>query len=87
MLVIPDPDGDYMQDTYKFIGFESMKFAEEFPKDWQNTTDLVDATTELVLQTKQLKTNAGISNNYTLDRKVIYSCFEYWGGELYFSVW
>ena len=37
MLIIPDPDGDYIQDTYKFIGFEATKFAEEFPKEWQNT--------------------------------------------------
>jgi len=87
MLVIPDPDGDYIQDTYKFIGFESTKFKNEFPKYWQNTEDLPDATTTLTLEAKRLKENAGITDSYQLERKVIYSCFEYWKWELYFSVW
>jgi 20S proteasome alpha/beta subunit len=78
MLIIPDPDGDYIQDTYKFIGFESTKFKEELPEDWQNTDKLVDETTQLVMRAKQLKVNAGMSDTYQLERKVIYSCFEYW---------
>lgn len=42
MLIVTDPDGDYIQDKYKFIGFESTKFEDEFPEDWQNTDELED---------------------------------------------
>lgn len=87
MLIIPDPDGDYIQDTYKFIGFEATKFENEFPSNWQNTKELPDAITELMLKSKTLKQNAGMINNYQLGRKAIYSCFEYWEGSLYYSVW
>jgi hypothetical protein len=87
LLIIPDPDGDYIQDVYKFIGFESEKFANEMPKEWQNTKDLPDAITELTQKSRTLKANAGMINNYQLGRKVVYSCFEYWEGSLYFSVW
>lgn len=87
LLIIPDPDWDYIQDIYKFIGFESEKFANEFPKEWQNIDDLPDVITELTLKSRTLKTNAGMINNYQLARKVVYSCFEYWEWSLYFSVW
>ena len=87
LLVIPDPDGDYVQDTYKFIGFESTKFADEFPEDYQNTDNLQDGQTELQIKALKMKQNTGMINYYQLNRKVIYSCFSYWKGKLLFSVW
>lgn len=78
LLIIPDPDGDYIKDVYKFIGFESFKFENEFPDEWQNTKDLPDGETELSLKATRIKTNAGVKNNVFLGRKVIYSCFTYW---------
>jgi hypothetical protein len=78
MLIVPDPDGDYIQDKYKFIGFESVKFEDEFPDDWQNTKDLPDGQTEMMLKALLVKQNTGMINNYQLGRKVIYSCFSYW---------
>lgn len=87
MLIINDPDGDYVQDKYKFIGFESKKFLEELPENWQNTKDLPNEQTTLTLRADQLKQNAGVVNPYQLERIVTYSCFSYWKGSLYFSVW
>ena len=87
MLIINDPDGDYVMDTYKFIGFESQKFPEEFPTHWQNTEDLPLEQTTLTLRANQLKVNAWVNNPYQLDRVVIYSTFSYWKGSLYYSVW
>lgn len=87
LLIIPDPDGDYILDNYKFIGFESLKFDEEFPENWQNTDSIRTGLTELTQKTEAVKNNTGATNNYDLERKVVYYTFSYWKKELFFSVW
>lgn len=91
MLLIPDPDGDYIKGSMKFIGFEMEKFREELPSDFQNIQDLVDAQTELTIKRSQLRNNNGLQQNYTVGRFAIYACFSYYevDGEdkLIYSIW
>lgn len=91
MLVVPDPDGDYVANTYKFIGFEMERFEEEIPEDYKNVDMVSDGQTELTMIKNQKKTNDGLQNNYQINRKVLYACFTYFevDGEekLVYSVW
>lgn len=91
MLVIPDPDGDYIKNEYKFIGFEMERFAEQIPDSYKNVDEVPDAQTELTMIKNQKKVNDGMQNNYQLGRKVLYGCFTYFkvdGTEkLVYSVW
>jgi hypothetical protein len=42
MLVIPDPDGDYVANKYKFIGFEMERFEEQIPENYKNVDQVPD---------------------------------------------
>jgi len=91
MLLIPDPDGDYIKGSMKFIGFELEKFEEELPSSFQNVDKLSDAQTELTMKKNQMKNNNGLLNNYKAGRCAIYACFSYYkvDGEdkLIYSIW
>lgn len=92
MLIVPDPDGDYIKDSYKFIGFEMEKFREELPSHFKNTEFLVDTQSELTTRKNRKKVNDGIVNAYNNGRIPIYGCFTYFEKEtgenkLIYSVW
>lgn len=93
MLVIPDPDGDYIKNEYSFIGFEMERFEEQIPDSYKNVDEVPNANTSMTIIKNQTKTNSGMQNTYQMVRKVLYGCFTYFKmnegeeGKLIYSVW
>ncbi len=95
MMIIPDPDGDYVTDDFSFWGAEVEKFKEELPDTYYkpNVELLSEKQTQLSSKKNMLKADSNIQNVQELERYVLYHSFTYFeypwmpGKQLFYSVY
>lgn len=95
MMIIPDPDGDYVADNYSFWGAEVERFKEEMPDDYnaEGLNEISMRQSELSMKKNEIKANDNIQNSQDTRRYVLYHSFTYFkmpwkkGMTLFYSVY
>lgn len=95
MMIIPDPDGDYVSDTYSFWWAEVERFKEEMPENYNEEwlEQLNMNQSELSMKKNEIKQHDNIQNFQDTKRYVLYHTFTYFkmpgkrGKTLFYAVY
>lgn len=75
--IVVDPNGDYIEDEYSFIGYETFINEDQFEDDWDNVEELVTwVSEEIKKQRDAAKANADINLNESTDQGIYQIYYE-----------